>query len=363
MVDQKVRLATEGVNPVYFSTKFNKNSLFALGVSRSFPCNPVMNEIELPGTGVQISQAVFGTSRLGGTFEAYNKSEGKKILLRALEAGITTFDTADLYAQGRSEMLLGETLQKHRDEVLLATKGGYVLSNKMKFLSRLKPLARKFIKRGKGLAGVANRVRAAGISQNFSADYLTKAVENSLRRLQTDRVDIYQLHSPDLATLEGDEVFEVMQGLKEAGKIRSYGASLLSWEHLHVCLGKGLSFIQVEADLLGRQECKAELKRASEDGIVVTARQPFASGLLARDPGSWAVDDFGGDQDRLMRARKRAEKLRDLGDPFSLILRYLVHHSNYPSFLFATTQMDHLKRNLDAINLPPLEAAELEIFN
>jgi len=210
-----------------------------------------MKHVHLPGSDLRISQAVFGSSRLGGTVERYDKSEAIRILCEAAESGITTFDTADIYAQGNSEKLLGEALRSRRDEVVIATKGGYVCSNKLRLLARLKPFVRKFIKKRGGMAKMAGKVRGSQIVQDFSADYLTRMVEASLRRLKTDRIDIYQLHSPDREVLKRGEVLETLQGLKTAGKIRTYGASLLSWDDLPLCYGKGVSFVQLEADLLG----------------------------------------------------------------------------------------------------------------
>ena len=68
-----------------------------------------------------------------------------------------------------------------------------------------------------------------------------------LKRLNSDYVDIYQLHSPDQETLEKGEVFEILEDFKQAGKIRAAGVSLLSWEHLSNCIGKGIEFAQMEA--------------------------------------------------------------------------------------------------------------------
>jgi aryl-alcohol dehydrogenase-like predicted oxidoreductase len=305
-----------------------------------------MKHIELPGTGIGISQAVFGTSRLGGTIERYDKGESMRIIGAVADAGVTTFDTADLYAQGNSEKLLGEALRKRREEVVIATKGGYVFSNKLRLLSRLKPLARKLLKRGGGLKKMANKVRGSGISQDFSAAHLTKMVEGSLKRLRTDRIDIYQLHSPDTGTLQRGEVFETLGALREAGKIRSYGASLLSWDDLGSCLGKGVSFVQIEADLLGSGGRAEALLRAAEAGVVVVARQPFASGLMAKSPENWSLEDFGGDAERLEIALRRFASLQAAGDPFEVVIRLMLH----------------LQKNLQALSATRLSKRELDLL-
>ena len=101
---------------------------------------------------------------------------------------------------------------------------------------------------------------------------------------------------------------------------KGFGESLLAWDHLEHCFDKGVSFVQVEADLLGGENRRELLARAASAGIVVVARQPFASGLLARDPDTWGEEDFGGESAKLERARVRGAVVRKAGDPFKVIL-------------------------------------------
>jgi len=102
------------------------------------------------------------------------------------------------------------------------------------------------------------------------------------------------------------------------------------------------------------------LRAAAADGILAVARQPFQSGLLARDPADWTEGDFGGDAQRLAKARERIVGIREVGDPFTVIIRYLVHHSAIPAFLFGTTREAHLGENLEAMKLPEFSAKERE---
>lgn len=184
------------------------------------------------------------------------------------------------------------------------------------------------------------------MKQNFSRAGLTKSLDDSLKRLKSDYVDIYQLHSPDQETLAKGEVFEILEDFKQAGKIRTAGVSLLSWEHLTHCYGKGVDFAQLEADFLSGVNRTRELQIAAKNGMVVAARQPFGSGLMAMDSGDWSVEQFGGNQERLALAKARMLRIREIGDPFKVILKYLLNGSDFPAFLFATTNPRHLERNL-----------------
>lgn len=309
-----------------------------------------MKEIELPGSEVVIKQAIFGTSRLGGTVQHYNKKEALGILEQAVDFGITTFDTANIYAQGNSEKLLGAAMKRQREKIIIATKGGYAVSTKGRLLSMAKPIIRKIIGSRPGIARAAGKVRGGQIQQDFSKAALTKSLHDSLKRLKTDYIDIYQLHSPDQKTLEKGEVFETLAEFQKEGKIRAAGVSLLSWQHLEYCFGKGISFAQLEADFLSGIDRGGDLTSAAEGGIVVAARQAFGSGLMAKDSGTWSVEQFGNDLDRFSQAKARMARLKSHGDPFEVILKHLLHSSEFPAFLFATTNPGHLAKNLDGIN-------------
>jgi aryl-alcohol dehydrogenase-like predicted oxidoreductase len=321
-----------------------------------------MNRILLPQSDIEISQAVFGTSRLGGTIERYDKGEALAVLRTALEGGLNCFDTADIYGQGNGERLLGEAFRKNRDEVVIATKGGYALSGKGQLLARIKPLVRRLLKNRPGLVKAAVKTRSAQMRQDFSPAHLTAAVEASLKRLRTDRIDLYQLHSPDPATLASGEVFEVLNDLKATGKIRAYGASLLRWQDAAHCFGRGLSWIQVDGGILAGTPAASFCQQCREAGISVIARQAFGSGLLSRDPDSWTADDFAGDLNAMAAARERTRQLRQTGDPFSALLRHLTHHSPFDGFLLATTRLTHLRTNLAALAQTPFSPKEAAIL-
>src|SRR5262249_32030112 len=148
-------------------------------------------------TGWRVSEIGFGGARIGGLLA---QDGGRTTSLRTLEAacdaGINFYDTADMYSQGESEILVGKAFRKRRDRVFIATKGGYCLPARKRFIQLIKPLAKPIV-RALGLRRSAvPAALSSTISQDFSPGYLRKAVEASLRRLQFDHIDLYQIHSP-----------------------------------------------------------------------------------------------------------------------------------------------------------------------
>lgn len=309
-----------------------------------------MKTLTLPKSEAVISKAVFGTSRLGGTIERFDKREALNILRTVLDAGIHTFDTADIYAQGNSERLLAEAFQGRRDEVVYATKGGYVLSGKARLLAKVKPLVRRFMKAKPGLSKTAGRARGGQMAHDFSREHMTHAVEASLKRLRTDTIDIYQLHSPTADHLRNSDAFETLATLKQAGKIRAYGVSLLSWDDLPLCIGRGVSWAQVDAELLVGRSHQPSLELAARDNLSLIARQVFGSGRLNCSPADLTSDYFNDDTAALERARQRLRALTGNGNSFESILRYFLHRAPFAAFLFATTRMANLRTNLEALN-------------
>src|SRR6516162_9408341 len=129
-------------------------------------------------TGLSVSEVGFGGSRIGGLFaDRGSDKEALNVLRKALDSGITFYDTADMYAQGESEALIGKAFRGRRDQVVLATKGGYCLPTRRRLMARIKPLVRPIVqslglKRAKMPSGVLGE-----LSQDFSPAYLTRALE------------------------------------------------------------------------------------------------------------------------------------------------------------------------------------------
>src|SRR6478609_131754 len=152
-------------------------------------------------TDLKVAEYGFGCARIGGVFQGDPQSF-VRLLAVARDGGINFFDTADMDSQGESEALLGRVFGKRRTEVIITTKAGYCLPGRRKLAGRLKPLLRPVIK-ALGIRRDRLPSMARGtIQQDFSPAYLTSALEASLRRLRTDYVDLFQLHSPPAEVVE-----------------------------------------------------------------------------------------------------------------------------------------------------------------
>lgn len=234
-------------------------------------------------TGLLVSELGIGGARLGGIFPGASRADMLRTLHVAIDHGITFFDTSDLYTQGESEALLGEAVRGQREKVVLASKVGYRLPTQRKIAARVKPLLKPLVQRlGIKREQLPNAVRGT-LSQDFSAATIIKAVEGSLRRLRTDHLDVYQLHSPPTALLANGDVLAPLERLQREGKIRHYGISCETTADALLCLRlSGIASLQVRFSLLDQSILAALVERAGAQGIALIARECFAGSLLAR---------------------------------------------------------------------------------
>ena len=265
----------------------------------------------LGATGLDVSEFGLGCARIGGIFQT-----GEPDFVRLLEVahgvGFTFFDTSDMYSQGESERLLGRAFRGRRHDVVIATKAGYVLPRRRQFAARIKPLLRPLIRRlGLKRSQLSAAVRGTP-QQDFTPAYLRKALEGSLKRLRTDYVDLFQLHSPPLEAVERGEWHDVMSRLKREGKVRAYGVSCDSVEvGLAALRFEGLGSVQVVLSLLERSASETLLPSARAKGVAGIARECLANGLLIK-PASEV--DLGKYSSSPEQERKRASACRH-GEP------------------------------------------------
>jgi aryl-alcohol dehydrogenase-like predicted oxidoreductase len=196
-------------------------------------------------SGLQISEVSFGCMSLKGT-----DAENARLLHQAQEAGINYFDTADLYGGGENEKTVGLAFKGRRDKVLLATK-------------------------------VGNQLRAdGGWDWNPRKSYILAAVDESLQRLQTDYLDLYQLHGGTLDDPIG-ETIEAFELLKQQGKIRHYGISSIRPNVIREYVHRSqLVSVMMQYSLLDRRPEEASLDLLQENDIGVLVRGSYAQGLL-----------------------------------------------------------------------------------
>jgi len=217
----------------------------------------------LGSTNLRLSAVGFGvwtvsTSWWGITDERY----GIDLLRRAYDLGITFFDTADIYGNGKGETMLADALGHVRDKIVIGTKFGY-----------------DFYSHGHERTGHKE------LPQDFSPAFVRRACDESLRRLGTDYIDIYQLHNPRLPALQSDELFETLEELKREGKVRHYSVALgpdIGWqdEGLAAMRERRVPGLQIIYSILEQDPARSFFPVAGECGTGLLTRVPHASGLL-----------------------------------------------------------------------------------
>lgn len=211
-----------------------------------------MNFSQLKKTNIKISAIGFGTNAVGGhnLFTNIDEEQGKKMIEEAMSAGVTFFDTADAYGFGRSEEILGETIRHKRSELVIATKGGI------------------------------EKLNDGSTRINNSPEYMRKAVEDSLKRLKTDYLDLYYLHFPDPTVPLSESIGELSR-LKEEGKIRAIGVSNVTLEQLKMAnYYNDISAVQCPYNMLDRSVEKDLLPYCIQNEISYIPYGPLAFGIL-----------------------------------------------------------------------------------
>jgi aryl-alcohol dehydrogenase-like predicted oxidoreductase len=245
-------------------------------------------------TGLRVSVVGLGTMVHAGHFGPMKDSESLSAIDAALELGVNFIDTSDAYGAGYSETLLGNALRgRRRDKVTLATKGGNVMVGP---------------ERGK---------------RNFAPTYIGRVLEESLKRLQTDRIDLYQLHNPTVDVIERGEVWEILERAKKEGKIRYYGVSINTIDEGIAAVKDGRSdTIQLEYNLLAQEPAEKIFPLAQEANVGIIARIPLRRGVLT---GKMTVADEQRFQGEDVRARsyKGEAFAKELAKAEQL--RFLVH--------------------------------------
>jgi aryl-alcohol dehydrogenase-like predicted oxidoreductase len=256
-------------------------------------------------TDLIVSEFGLGCARIGGIFQR-EPLEFLNLLSRAFDSGINFFDTADIYSQGESERILGRAFRGRRDQIVIASKAGYVLPAQRRLVARLKPLVRPALKLLRLRRDQLPSAVRGALAQDFSPAHLTRAVEGSLQRLGTDHLDLFQLHSPPTDVVEAGAWIAALEALKREGKIRYYGISCDSAEAAQAALSHpGVSSIQIVVNLLERDAIETVLPRAHSQGTAIIARECLANGLLAKDAS--AIDFAANTRSAAEAERKAAQ--------------------------------------------------------
>lgn len=253
----------------------------------------------------------------------------EKIVHAAIDAGISLIDTADLYDRGRNEEVVGMALQGCRDRVVLATK-------------------------------VGNRWRSDGSSWDWdpSPVHIRRAVEESLRRLKTDRIDLYQLHGGTLGD-PIDEVVGVFEDLKSAGRILHYGISSIRPNVVRAWVGRSsLTSVMVQYGLADRRPEEGILPLLSEAGVGVLARGVLAKGLLCGKPPTGYLAHG---EEAMARAAKAVGECSGRGrSTVQTAIRFALHNEAVTTAVVGVSAPEQLEAIVSAFSSPALTESEYE---
>ena len=230
----------------------------------------------------EVSVLGLGCSRLGSLTASRTRRESLSLIATAVNAGITLFDTADIYAQGGSERILGEALKSV--DAKIVTKAGYRFPFLREVPLPLRDMATRFLAHSSHARAAAIAARAKPLSRNYTPEYLRRSLLDSLRRLEREQADIFLLHSPSPADLADGEALDCLNALKQEGLARCVGVSCDDQAMLaHIASDKRVEAIEAPFGP-NRQDLLVHLKRAAERGAIVIAREILARDLQARRP-------------------------------------------------------------------------------
>lgn len=281
-----------------------------------------MRQRPLGKTGLIVSELSLGTWGLSGDgYGPVPEEVAERVIRRAVDLGITLFDTSDAYGAGKMEALLGRVLEKNKDAIVV-TKGGIDRT--------LSPPKRK-----------------------FDGDYIRKSVERSLKRLRRDHIDVYMLHNPSADAIFVGDAQSVLEDLKHSGKIRHWGVSTGDFDSTHAAIDRGAEVVELAYNLFEFRT----LHRLSGDIMVnrtgIMARSTLAYGLFS---GEWDAEkefpsgDHRADRWTKMDLEQRISQLRSVkflvkGDVKSMraaALRYVLANHVVSSAVLGPKSEDQL---------------------
>ena len=279
---------------------------------------------QLGKSGLRVSEVGFGCMSLGD-----DHAENARLLHRALEGGINFFDTADLYDKGFNEETVGRAFGGMRQQVIIATK-----------------------------VGNQWRPDGSGWDWNPRKAHILSAVEESLRRLRTDYIDLYQLHG---GTLDDpvDEAIEAFERLKERGKIRAYGISSIRPSVIREYVRRAnLASVMMQYSLLDRRPEEAALELLGQHGIGVLARGSLAKGLLVNKALEKYLD-HPPETVQKAAAAVHAQSGAERG-PAATAVRFVLGHPAVSSAVLGIRTMPQLEEALAAGRTQPLTGPEAD---
>jgi aryl-alcohol dehydrogenase-like predicted oxidoreductase len=309
-----------------------------------------------PNSDVTVSEVGFGLwTTSTGWWGEKSDDDAVAMLREAFDLGITLYDAADTYGNGRSEEQLARAFAGRRDKVVYATKFGYDFYTPQ---------------------NVEQRRGQFELPHDFSAPFVRKALEESLRRLQTDYVDIYQMHNARMAQVEDDALWELLETFKREGKIRMYGVALgpaIGWlyEGVDAVKKRNCATLQIIWNILEQHPGDEQIRAAYESGAGTgyMIRVPHSSGMLEgryTEETVFPPNDHRRHRPRswLINGIKKVEQLRFLERPDRTLgqaaIQWLLAEPRVMTVLPNIYDRDQLTEFAKAPETPPLTKDELD---
>ena len=273
---------------------------------------------KLGHTSLMVSEIGLGCMSL----KSNQSKQSKDIIQKAFDKGITFFDTADLYDKGQNEMVVGESVQSFRKQIVLASKVGNLW-----------------------------RADGSGWDWKASKDYIVKAIEGSLSRLKTDYIDLYQLHG---GTMEDpiEEIIEAFELLKKQGKIRAYGLSSIRPNVIKAFLSESdIASVMMQYSLLDRRPEEEICSLLEEKGVHMVVRGALAKGVLINKPIEPFLQYSSGEVSHIVRNLVNLSK-RVGKDNMLIALSYVLSNSAVATAVVGVStklQLDELIRAKDQL--------------
>lgn len=299
---------------------------------------------QLGRTDMKVSVISFGAWAIGGAWGPVQDAESLDALRAAIDLGVNFIDTADVYGDGRSERLIAQVLKERREKVYVATKAG----------RRLNP----------------------HVADGYNAANLTAFVERSLKNLETDALDLLQLHCPPTEVYYRPDVFEALDRLQQQGKIRYYGVSVEKVEEaIKATEFPGVQTVQIIFNMFRLRPAELFFPLAIQRQVGILARVPLASGLLTGKftrESRFAADDHrqynrygesfdrgetfsGVDYETGLQAVEELRRLKPDGMTMTqFALRWITMFDAVTCAIPGAKRADQVRDNMAAADLPPL---------
>lgn len=293
-----------------------------------------MRSRPLGTTGLEVSEIGLGTWGMSGdSYGPADDAKAVRVIARALELGVTLVDTADSYGRGRVLRVIAEAIRGKRESVVLAVR-------------------------------IGNDFYRSAVRKNFAPSYLTWAVEQSLRLLQTDRIDLFVLHNPSNETMRRGDCFQAARDLRGSGKVRAWGVSVTSADDARLAVDGGAEAIQLPYNVLHGDLMNAVISDLPDPRPGLVAYSALEYGMLA---GAASPNARFGEKDHRRRRYTREElrgraakvgRLRflvhdDVNTTAQAALRFCLANQALSSVLVGTRSLEHLEEDALASVPPP----------